>query len=558
MRKHLVVKAPDGTRRRLELLEGRLSVGRSGDNDLAFSDDTSLSRHHLVLERDEDGWYVQDLGSKNGTELNGERISGVRRLTAGDRIAVGRLLLVFDDPRGDLAGDVTFFAGPGADLPPSATIVANLQDVLSGDNVITLSRTQGAAAPGAPTGVDVRAINALIRAGRELGIRRPLPELFSLILDLSIESVGAERGVVMTLEGEDLLPRALRGRDFQISSAVRDRVIGRRESLLVRDTRLDEALRSRDSISTQGIRTLMAAPLQTSDRVIGLIYVDSPTLVSDLTPKDLDLLTVLANVAAIRIEQERLAQVEMLEQFMQKELEDAARIQRRLLPEAPPERPGIDLAGYNAACRTVGGDYYDFFTYPDGRVALVLADVAGKGMSAALMMASLQARVHVLVEDAVSDLAGFMARLDRSVAANCPPNRFITLFFCLIDLESGTLSYCNAGHNPPLLVRASGEVEKLGGCGMMLGVIPDLGYEEKATALGEGDLLFVYSDGLSEATSATGEELGEDRLAEWLSGWRGEPAREIVGRVAQGLAGWTAGAPPADDVTIVVARRPAR
>src|SRR5204862_7667163 len=152
--------------------------------------------------------------------------------------------------------------------------------------------------------------------------------------------------------------------------------------------------------------------------------------------------------------------VEQAERIMQRDLLQAAGIQRGMVPDQAPEVAGADLAGFNAACRTVGGDYYDFFTYPDGRVALALGDVSGKGMSAALMMAELHARVQVLAEDP-SDLGAFMMRLNKATCAKCPSNRFITFFFCVLDAATGELTYANAGHNPPILLRACGEVKML-------------------------------------------------------------------------------------------------
>ena len=167
----------------------------------------------------------------------------------------------------------------------------------------------------------------------------------------------------------------------------------------MRDAQLDDAFKGRMSIVEQKVHTMMAAPLQTKDRIIGLIYVDSPFILREFTKDDLSLLTVMANVAAIRIENARLAEVEQAERIMARDLSQAAEIQGRMLPDKAPEVPGADLAGFNVACRTVGGDYYDFFTYPDGRVALALGDVSGKGMPASLMMMALHARVQVLAEE---------------------------------------------------------------------------------------------------------------------------------------------------------------
>jgi serine phosphatase RsbU (regulator of sigma subunit) len=334
---------------------------------------------------------------------------------------------------------------------------------------------------------------------------------------------------------------------------VRDKVVKEKTSVLVRDLTQDEAFRMQHSISEQQIQTMMAVPLQTESRVIGLIYVDSRSFVRAFTPDDLNLLTVLANVAAIRIERERLAEVERREARRTLDLEQAAEIQRTILPRGAPRVNGIDLAGHNAPCRTVGGDYYDFIPYDDGRVAVVLGDVAGKGMSAALLMSNLQARVQLLAE-APQDLAKLMSRLDQSVSSNAPLNRFITLFFGVVDPAKGVLTFVNAGHNPPLLIRANGTIEKLKAKGTVLGILPDIGYEEQSIGFGPGDILAVYSDGVTESAKADGDEFGEDRLAELLMSNRENESSSIIDTVLEAVSEWTSAGPPDDDVTLVVAR----
>src|SRR5581483_10059738 len=148
-----------------------------------------------------------------------------------------------------------------------------------------------------------------------------------------------------------------------------------------------------------------------------------------------------------------------------------------MLPARSPQTENADLAGFNAACKTVGGDYYDFFAYPDGRVALALGDVSGKGMPASLMMMALQSRVQVLAEDP-QELGAFMMRLNKATCAKCPSNRFITFFFCVLNPATGGLAFANAGHNPPVVVRASGEAEMLEGGGPVLGILPIASYAE--------------------------------------------------------------------------------
>jgi sigma-B regulation protein RsbU (phosphoserine phosphatase) len=263
----------------------------------------------------------------------------------------------------------------------------------------------------------------------------------------------------------------------------------------------------------------------------------------------------MANVAAIRIEHARLVQVEQAERLMAKDLEQAAEIQRSLLPDRPPQVPGLDVDGYNAPCRTVGGDYYDFFTYPDGRVGFLVADVAGKGMPAALMVSNLQSRVQVLAE-APDDLAEMASRLNRAVKKNSPTNRFITFFFAVLNPATGELAYCNAGHNPPLLIRADGSWERLPGGGLPLGLFLVAQYQQERAELRLGDALVMFSDGVSEAPRPSDdEEFGEERLAGLLAARQGESASGLISAVIGEVEDWTRGAPPADDITLVIARR---
>jgi sigma-B regulation protein RsbU (phosphoserine phosphatase) len=398
------------------------------------------------------------------------------------------------------------------------------------------------------------AMQALIRAGQELSENRPLAELFPVILDLAIQAVNAQRGVLLILESDNLVPKAHKGDGFRISSGVRDRVLKEKSSILVRDAQLDDAFKGRMSIVEQKVHTMMAVPLQTKERIIGLIYVDSPFVLREFTKDDLSLLTVMANVAAIRIENARLAEIEQTERIMQRELSQAAEIQGRMLPDKAPLVAGTDLAGYNAACRTVGGDYYDFFPYADGRVGLALGDVSGKGMPASLMMMGLQARVQVLAEEP-QNLAAVVTRLNKITCQNCPSNRFITFFICVLNPATGELTYCNAGHNPPVLVRAGGSVEYLEGGGPPLGILPSVNYAEYHVQLVPGDVLAIYSDGVTEAMNAKDEEFGDESFAEALKANRQKGAAEIVDAVTQALTAFTAGSPAADDITLVVARR---
>jgi serine phosphatase RsbU (regulator of sigma subunit) len=543
MSRELLIQCPDGQMKTVPLTGARLSIGRSSAAELSFPEDAGLSRQHFAFESEGEEWTVQDLGSKNGTYVNNIPLKARLILKPGDRVTAGHLVIVYSPAAADPNAGVVVFEGDTSS-PTTSTVVTNLDNALSNQ---TMAIERGGTKASAP-------MQALIRAGQELSANRPLEDLFQVILDLSIQAVNAQRGVLLILDGDTLTARAHKGDGFRISSAVRDKVLKDRSSILVRDAQLDDAFKGRMSIVEQKVHTMMAAPLQTRDRIIGLIYLDSPFILREFTKDDLNLLTVMANIAAVRIENARLAEVEQAERIMARDLAQAADIQGRMLPAQAPNIPGADLAGFNMACRTVGGDYYDFFTYHDGRVALALGDVSGKGMPASLLMMALQARVQVLAEEP-GHLAQFMSRINKATCANCPNNRFITFFFSVFNASTGELAYANAGHNPPILMRANGEAEMLDGGGTVLGILPIAPYSEMHATLNPGDMLVLYSDGVTEATNPSYEEFDEERFIAVLKTHRTEPAAQIVQSVIQAVTEFAAGAPQADDITLVVAKR---
>ena len=220
---------------------------------------------------------MEDLKSKNGTLLNGVKVEKPMRFRMGDRISAGHLTIEFAGGAEDISRTVVFVEHGESFSTASTTVVASLDAVL-GPQVDDMNKTY--VMQGSPQ------MRALIRAGRELAGHRPLEELFPLIMDLSVEAVCAGRGVLMTLEGDELQVRANRGDGFKISNTVRDRVLKEKASLLVRDAQLDQALREQMSIVEQKVRSMIAVPLQTNDRVIGLIYVDSPHLIREFSRED--------------------------------------------------------------------------------------------------------------------------------------------------------------------------------------------------------------------------------------------------------------------------------
>jgi serine phosphatase RsbU (regulator of sigma subunit) len=540
----IVIRTPDGGVKTVAVDQLRLTLGRSTAADLCYPEDHGLSRQHLMIERNGSGLTIRDLDSKNGTLVNGIRIKSPTKIEPGDRVTAGHLVITFAESQPSVSNETVVFTDASSDSPSSSTVITSLEGLLEKPSSVD----------SVASGENMRA-QALAVASRELAVDRPLTDLFPVIMDQSIQAVGASRGVLMCLENGNLSVKESRGEGFRISSLVRDRVMQSKQSMLVKDTALED-FAANLSIVEQNVRSFMAVPLQTKDKVIGLIYLDSSS-VREFTKQDLNLITVMASIAAIRIENARLAEVEREEQLTRKELAQAADIQQGLLPSEPPVVPGLELAGYNAACRTVGGDYYDFFPRPDGTVAVVVADVAGKGMPAAMLMSSLQARIQVLAEENM-DLASMVARLNRTVSAKCPANRFITMFMAVIDPATGAVSYCNAGHNPPILIRANGTCEQLEGGGLILGILPQAEYEERSTNLAPGDTLVLYSDGVTEAAAVgSDDEYGEDRLGKFVAANLPLPLDHLIRRINEDVLAFSQGAPPADDVTLLLARRAA-
>lgn len=540
----LLVTGPDASQREMELGEESVTVGRASDNVLAFPDDPALSRYHLRIERAEDGWQARDCGSRNGTVVNDVVLSRPRLLVPGDRIYAGQITLEVVHP----PSTITTPVGVSEESPRSATIVTTLDEVLS------KTRRDGPGRDDSRLRTN-KAVTALIRAGQELSGHRPLSELFGVILDLALSAVNARRGMIAIADANgELSTRASRGEPFALSTSVRRQVVAERAALLIHDTQMDLALRNRESIVAQQIRSILAVPLQTDERVIGLIYADNAAAVQPFSQGDLELLTVMANVAAIRIEHARLAQVEQEERLMQLDMQQASDIQRNLLPSGAPDVPGYQIAGFNMPCRAVGGDYYDFLPYGDGRLGICIADVCGKGLPAALMMTSLQARVQMLAEAAPGPGAA-LTMLNRSLAPRFPLGRFITCFHGVLEPAMGRFRFSNAGHNYPLLRRVNGGVERLKAGGLVLGLQAGVVYGEEEVTLQAGDTLLLYSDGVTEAPGTNGEQFGEARLADLLLEVNDLACDEWIEQLAGRIRAWSGTAGFQDDFTVVLLRR---
>ena len=303
-------------------------------------------------------------------------------------------------------------------------------------------------------------------------------------------------------------------------------------------------------------------PLALNQKLVGVMSLGAKQSEEPYSPSDLRLLGSVATQAGLALENSRLnAQItlEIAErEKRRRELEIAREVQERLFPQSYPPVQGLELAGACRPALAVGGDYYDFVPLAGGGLGIAIGDISGKGIPAALLMATLRAFLRGQTVRGQADLAGLIADLSGLVYESSAPNRYATFFYAEYDPASRRLVYVNAGHNPPMLLRGGshGEarVERLDAGGPVIGLLPECFYTQAEVRLEPGDLLVAFTDGVSEAMNAVQEEWGEERLLPVLQDARGEPLGSVIERVMAGADAYVAGAPQHDDMTLVVVR----
>lgn len=289
---------------------------------------------------------------------------------------------------------------------------------------------------------------------------------------------------------------------------------------------------------------------------MGLIALGPKLSEEAYSPSDLRLLESLAVQTGLGLEvgdlAHSLAEQAAQRERMEREIEIASEVQQRLFPQCIPAVPGIDLAGSCRPALGVGGDYYDMFQVNGNCVALALGDVSGKGIPAALLMASLRASLRSIADDGCNDLAHIVTRLNKQVHEASAASRYATFFLAIYQPDSGELRYVNAGHNPPFVIRGCDEALRLETGGMVVGLLKETSYEEGMVQLESGDLLLAYTDGISEAMTAQDEEWGDQRMLAAAEEARTLPAKEILRKVVAAADDFTGGAPQHDDMTLMV------
>jgi len=561
----LIIKYPDRPSENFPLGRLRITIGRSARNDLCIPDPFA-SRVHAEVRREGDGYVLQDLGSANGTLYNGAAVDGVLALSVGGRIQIGETEIIFDDGTYRSGTGATMITDNSATSLPEATIALTSSDRTTSGLLEAIegarSNPEELAVQRATRHSDLLAL--ISKVGITLLASATLNETLEQVVALVFEAVPADRCMIMMRDKDDadlqvavarLRDRAGEVGEIRVSRSVIEEVVVRGKSVLTSDAQADPRFMS-GTVMLQGVRSVLAVPLGVSEKLFGIIYADSPMAEGRFTEDHLKVLTTLASVAAIRVENTRLLDEQLQRERMEHELQVASEIQQRFQPTAPPHVAGYELQGISFPCYEIGGDYYDFIQRDDGRLIVALGDVSGKGAAAALLMSSLHAAVHAQAASHDS-LLETISGVNRYLAENIPANRFITLFYAELQPKTGQLSFLNAGHNPPLIVHAAGTMEQLAAGGLPLGIMPDAEYRQGMTKLMFGDVLVIYSDGVTEAQSPSGEEFGPTRLYDVVARNLDASAAGIRDRIESALTKFSQGTPAADDITLVIVKRQA-
>ena len=532
-------------------------LGRAADNDVLLPD-PFCSSHHAVIVPSGAGFAVRDNGSKNGTFVNGKKIASPIDLKPGDEILIGSVRILYDRP---LRTNIELTDAPAP--ATSLNTIIPMREILAQPASRMTATASVAATDADRMRIEHRIFSVLSEVSQALVLHKPLGELLEYVMDLISAHLSMDRGVMMLKEGNpvQLIPKVirvnakpLRNQKIQVSRSVIDMAFDQQLSVLTSDAAVDPRFKARESIIDSGIHSVMCVPLWNNKEIIGIIYADRISFLQAFTEEDLRLLTLLSNLAAVKIENAILIEQAIEKEKMERELELAARIQKDFLPKSDPSCAELDISGINVPCLQVGGDYYDFLRIDDGRLGITVADVAGKGVSASLLMASLRAALQSEVRPnyRLPDMAG---KLNAFVHRSSAINAFITFFFAELDRATGELVYVNAGHNAPLVVGCKGGVRTLPSTGLCLGMFPDVAYEERRETLAAGEVMIMYTDGLSESRNAAKEEYGADRLAEVCRAHPQVSAHELRDAIFRDLEAFTGGSPAADDRTLVIVRR---
>jgi serine phosphatase RsbU (regulator of sigma subunit) len=498
-------------------------------------------------------YFVEDKGSRNGTYLNGKRLTARSPLRSGDCLGIAGVELTFLE-EADAASDV-----PAAPAAAARLDRVSYTEPASPPKPLSSLAVAAPGVSGSVAGYSADKLRALVRMlnslGRSLDVNTTLTELLSGLFAMFPQ---AQRGfVAFTADGQDdVTPRATYFHREEvdprvgISRTLVRHVLSRREAVLWAEHDPTSSLATPGTLTDLSIRSLMCAPLLDGDgNPFGVVQIDTDQPLRKFTPEDLEVMVGAVSQAAVAVRFAKLHEEALRRQAVERDLELARRVQLGLLPEGYPDCEGFEFFAYYRSAYDVGGDYYDFIELPNDRLALVVADVAGKGVSAALLMAKLsgELKYHLSCETPGAALA----RMNEVLCAG-GAGRFVTLLAAIVDRGTSMLTLVNAGHPAPLRRRPDGTVEAVGESwrGPALGLLPDKVYAQFQVPVEPGDVWIAYTDGFPEAANARGEMFGASRVREQLAQASGV-VQQSGDHIVQEVLSFLGDQPQSDDMCLI-------
>ncbi|HSR49259.1 MAG TPA: SpoIIE family protein phosphatase [Acidobacteriota bacterium] len=541
---------PMGGEKTYEVSSDQVLIGRKSDSDIVLPN-PYISRHHAKIIREGEACFIADLNSTHGTYVNGRRAEARQMLRSGDRIGVGRDQV-----------EIVFHS----DTAPPAEVsdVSNAEAEAMQTAFMNLTRMMPTEESGKS---ELEKISLLLDFQYQWGRQSSGEAMFHQILASALQISGAERGYVLRRKEKgfeyargldsngNILPEA----DFRTSQSVVKQV-GEEGKPVFMTEGISGEFAQQESIVAMNLRAVACMPLtgiapdSESSEVLGILYLDSTKTMHALSGLDQKILNRLADEAGNVIEKIEMIRGLQERQILERELALARETQVTLLPQEVPQVEGYLIRAFSRPTRQVGGDFYDFIDLPDGQLGGILADVSGKGVSASLLSSSLQGALHMQFRAGAPPAQAFN-ELNRFTCERSQANRFCTLFFFVLDSQ-GQGQYISAGHNPSFIFRSqSGQVDPLDSGGLILGAFPFATYQEHPFQLEPGDILVVYSDGLTEAENPEEEMYGEKRLIELLETHGSQGAEAVEEKIFEGLDEFTQGQDQTDDITFLVIER---
>lgn len=531
-----------------EVPEGETQIGRASDLTVSLPD-RSVSRMHARLRRQGNSLVLEDVGSRNGTSVNGVRIHSPHTLSANDRISFGNIMvrLVTED----------------------RPVMPSLTDHTQLDSTFKLDWKEIQEAPPAARPEESSLFQVMTELGEFLVRHQPQEEIFEGGLDSVEKLVPFQRACILLLDSTgkpELRAARFKGEssnlELALSQTMVQTVIHERASLLVRDAQSDTRFQAQESVILAKIRSALVAPLFDNTQVIGVLYADTSELTAAYNKDHLRHLALLANILAVKITNSRLLEVQREKERMQQEMETAEKIQRTMLVAEPEAPEGYELDVRLEPCTEVGGDLYDVLQLPDGRISLVLGDVVGHGVGAAMLMANALAGVRALA-DVCEDPVDLVTRLHEQMCRSTDTTSYVTMFVGILDPATHHMVYVNAGHEAPVILRPGSDKISLMSTGPPVGLIPGMTFESGSADIPVGAMFAAWSDGIPEAHIPKDDEsdpdfFGDKQSVESLleSLWD-EPVSKMTTAIFDAVDTFLEGAGAPDDRSLFLLRRKA-